>query len=135
MSKSRLRSKASKKGKKKKQTSKNKQSKKKVLKDDATEFLNFLEEYESRKRNENLKPSEEIKEYWYHANILPTSQWKRESEYQGHTQDGGKWLIFVDRKNIDEVWGKIKKATEDGVLGDSSKVSTSRPNPNGKSGL
>lgn len=36
----------------------------------------------------------------------------------------GKWLIFVDRKNVDEVWGKVRSATEKGVLGIEAKVSS-----------
>ena len=37
--------------------------------------------------------------------------------------------IFVDPENVDEVWAKIKKAVEEGKLGDSAKVSTAKPNP------
>lgn len=40
----------------------------------------------------------------------------------------GKFLIFEDASEIDEVWEKIKGATEDGRLGGSSKVSTTYPN-------
>jgi len=35
---------------------------------------------------------------------------------------GGKWLIFVHKSTIDEVWGKIAKATLEGKLGTASKV-------------
>ena len=41
----------------------------------------------------------------------------------------GKWLIFVNRENIDEVWEKIKSATEQGILGIEAKVSTAKPKP------
>jgi hypothetical protein len=41
----------------------------------------------------------------------------------------GKWLIFVDRKNVDEIWSKIKRATEEGILGIEAKVSTAKPKP------
>lgn len=36
----------------------------------------------------------------------------------------GKYLLFASLRNIDEVWTKVKKATEDGLLGAHSKVST-----------
>jgi len=35
---------------------------------------------------------------------------------------GGKWLIFVHKSTIDEVWAKIAKATVEGKLGTASKV-------------
>lgn len=36
----------------------------------------------------------------------------------------GKWLVFVQPDDVDKIWEKIKKATEDGLLGGTSKVST-----------
>ncbi len=39
-------------------------------------------------------------------------------------------MIFVPREKIDELWATIRKATEEGYLGDHAKVSTARPNPN-----
>jgi hypothetical protein len=42
----------------------------------------------------------------------------------------GKWLIFVPLDELDDAWAKIKKATEEGLLGDSSKSATALPNPN-----
>ena len=42
----------------------------------------------------------------------------------------GKWLVFVDVNNIDEVWQQIKNATENGKLGGSAKVATAKQNPN-----
>ena len=39
----------------------------------------------------------------------------------------GKWLVFVSRENVDEVWEKIRNATEAGRLGTGSKVSTAKP--------
>ena len=38
----------------------------------------------------------------------------------------GKWLIFMDREHIDDVWAKIKTATEQGRLGMAAKVSTAK---------
>ena len=34
----------------------------------------------------------------------------------------GKWLVYVDRSDVDKVWKKIKKATEEGSLGIEAKV-------------
>jgi hypothetical protein len=42
------------------------------------------------------------------------------------TQQIGKYLIFEDEKHIDSSWEKIKAATEDGLLGFASKVSTKK---------
>lgn len=69
------------------------------------------------------KPSEVTNVYWLFAE-------RRKGKYLSHTSRGGKWLIFVPIKDIDEVWDKIKKATEEGKLGSSAKVATGRPNPN-----
>ena len=38
-------------------------------------------------------------------------------------------MIFVDESEIDTWWTTIKEATQNGRLGDASKVSTARPNP------
>jgi len=73
------------------------------------------------------KPSEVIDDYWIYAI-------RKKGKYPKSTQRSGKWLIFVDPKNLDEVWAKIKEATEEGKLGDCAKVATAKPNPlSGKS--
>lgn len=73
------------------------------------------------------EPSEVIDEYWIYAV-------RKKGKYPKSTQRSGKWLIFVDPKNVDEVWAKIKEATEEGKLGDCAKVATAKPNPlSGKS--
>jgi hypothetical protein len=70
----------------------------------------------------DAKPSEVTDVYWIYA--------KREKgKYPKPTPRSGKWLIFVDPENVDEVWAKIKKAVEEGKLGDSAKVATAKPNP------
>ena len=48
-----------------------------------------------------------------------------------NTSRTGKWLLWVDKPNIDEVWNKIKIATEKGLF-IASKVSTAKPNPHAK---
>jgi len=47
-----------------------------------------------------------------------------ENDYPEHTKDGGKWLIFCSKEEVDSIWSKIKKAQDKGFLGDMSKVST-----------
>lgn len=68
------------------------------------------------------KPSEVTDVYWIYA-------MRKKGKYPDPTPRSGKWLIFVDLKNVDEVWAKIKKAVEEGKLGDSAKVSTAKPKP------
>ena len=71
----------------------------------------------------DLKPSEVVDAYWIFA--------ERESGgYPDATENSGKWLIFVPVRQVDVVWAKIKRATEEGKLGGSAKVATARPNPN-----
>ena len=50
--------------------------------------------------------------------------------YQENTNQSGKWLIFCPIDTIDEMWTIIREATINGKLGNVSKVSTKRPNPN-----
>ena len=71
----------------------------------------------------DANPSEVTDVYWIYA--------KREkSKYPKSTERSGKWLIFVNIREIDEVWAKIKKTTEEGKLGYSAKVATAKKNPN-----
>lgn len=67
------------------------------------------------------KPSEVTEVYWIYA-------MRKKGEYPKSTVNSGKWLIFVDKNDVDRVWNTIKQATEDGLLGDSSKVATAKPN-------
>ena len=73
------------------------------------------------RRERNQCPSKITTEYWIYADGLG----------EGCYQDGqtyvGKWLIFVRRGSVDEVWGRIRHTTEVGQLGIAAKVSTSRP--------
>ena len=71
------------------------------------------------------RPSQVLDEYWLAAI----------SKTRGHippTGRTGKWLLFVPFSEVDEVWYRIRQATESGLLGEASKVSTARPNPNAK---
>jgi hypothetical protein len=61
--------------------------------------------------------------YWIYA-------MRKRGKYPEATSRSGKWLVFVNIEEIDEVWDKIKKATEEGKLGSDAKVATAIPNPN-----
>jgi hypothetical protein len=71
----------------------------------------------------NEKPSQVTDAFWLFAE-------RKVGEYPAHTERGGKWLVFLPPSQIDEVWAKVKDATERGLLGGSAKVATARPNPN-----
>ena len=85
------------------------------------------------------KPSTYTKDYWIFA-FSPTYKEeelteihkrliKKEGMLEKNKLKTGKWLIFVNRENIDKVWEKIKSATEQGILGIETKVSTVKPKP------
>lgn len=72
--------------------------------------------------NLNLsRPSKVTSEYWLYAE-------RRIGKYPAPTKRCGKWLIFVSLKSIDVVWERIRKATEEGRLGEGAKVATAKPN-------
>ena len=83
------------------------------------------EEFEIMTRYEepSTKPSEETNVYWLYAE-------REECDYPEQTSRSGKWLIFVNVESVDEVWEKVKNATEQGKLGFAAKVATAKPNPN-----
>ncbi|MFZ2975411.1 MAG: putative phosphothreonine lyase domain-containing protein [Candidatus Moraniibacteriota bacterium] len=60
--------------------------------------------------------------YWIYAE-------NKSNKYPEHTRYGGKWLLFVSAYNVNRIWMKIKKATEEGNLGGISKVATAKVNP------
>ena len=74
---------------------------------------------------DTLKPSEVIDSYWVEAE-------RRQGVYPDHSENGGKWLVFVPLSQVDDVWEKIRCATEEGRLGGSAKISTAKPNPNAR---
>jgi len=82
------------------------------------------------RRYSDAKPSEVTDVAWIHAE-------NKSGEYPKPTARSGKWLVFVNATQIDEVWQRVKKALEEGRLGDSAKVATAKPhlraaNPNQK---
>jgi len=70
-----------------------------------------------------INPSQVTNEYWIFAN-------REQGTYPPHSEKGGKWLIFIPIGRIDQVWSKIKLATEAGKLGEMSKVATAKSSPN-----
>jgi hypothetical protein len=77
--------------------------------------------------SDDPKPSQVTDVYWIYAV-------QKSGKYPAHSERGGKWLVFVPVAQIDEVWAKIKDATEKGLLGGSAKVATAMSNPNATSG-
>jgi hypothetical protein len=71
------------------------------------------------------QPSGVVDAYWLFAT-------RACGAYPPPTVNSGKWLVFVPRSAVDALWATIKAATESGLLGDSAKVSTARPNPNAR---
>lgn len=71
----------------------------------------------------DANPSEVKDAYWIFAT-------RQKGKYPTSNKNSGKWLVFVSVDNVDAVWEKIKLATENGLLGGSSKASTAKANPN-----
>ncbi len=80
-------------------------------------------EWDADLQIDEAKPSEVTDRYWLLAHC-------KSARYPKPTARSGKWLVFVDKKDVDEVWAKIKKAVEGGKLGSEAKVATAKPNPN-----
>jgi hypothetical protein len=74
-------------------------------------------------RIEDRKPSEVSDVSWLYAR-------RKADGYPVNSPRGGKWLVFVKLAHVDAVWEKVKAATEQGLLGGSSKAATMKPNPN-----
>ncbi|MGV8171655.1 MAG: putative phosphothreonine lyase domain-containing protein [Candidatus Woesearchaeota archaeon] len=77
----------------------------------------------------NNNPSKDEYGYWAYAlniNKLLT----RKSSKKSNLKNVGKWMVFVNIKDLDQTWQKVKIATEKGLLGDQSKCSTAKDNPN-----
>lgn len=69
-------------------------------------------------------PSKYTADYWVHAYSKHSCK-----QMTGYC---GKWLCFVPEKFIDAAWEQIKDATEEGLLGPSSKCSTLFGRKNGQ---
>ena len=71
------------------------------------------------------RPSQVLDQYW----LMAISKKRMNAPSTDRT---GKWLLFVPVGEVDEIWEKVRQATESGLLGIASKVSTGRPNPNSR---
>ena len=91
-----------------------------------TQKKSIRQETPPKSKFAEANPSSVTEVYWIHA----VSQ---KGNYPPSTLNSGKWLVFVPPRDVDEVWTKLKKATEEGRLGGSSKVATAKPNPNATS--
>ena len=76
-----------------------------------------------RVASDNRKPSTIADSFWLYA-------FRKEATYPKASDNSGKWLIFMPLDQLDELWEKIKRSTEEGQLGSSSKVATAKQNPN-----
>lgn len=68
----------------------------------------------------DCRPSEVTDVYWIYAE-------RNKGNYPPPNKQSGKWLIFLPEESVDETWSFIREATEEGRLGDSSKVATAKP--------
>lgn len=80
-----------------------------------------------------MRPSRKQRDFWIRAHACgPCFELDgHRIPYPRHTERGGKWLLFVNREDVDEAWKSVTRALGAGMLGSSAKVSTARPNPHG----
>ena len=79
--------------------------------------------YDMLLEGEGVIPSKTTRMYW----IVQDSP---DFSPEGFDDEkGGKWLIFTEKSEIDEVWRKIRDETTAGRLGISARVSTAKENP------
>lgn len=79
-------------------------------------------QFDLAKIHSNDNPTEITGIYWIYAK-------RGNVEYPNPTKLSGKWLLFINITKLDETWNVIKKATEEGKLGDFSKTATLKPSP------
>ena len=75
-----------------------------------------------------MRPSEVTDVPW----IVATGPRTRRSSPEvrpGGEDPTGKWLLFIPHPDVDEVWDRIRDATEAGQLGCSSKAATAYDSP------
>jgi hypothetical protein len=71
--------------------------------------------------DDDRMPSQATDDYWVYAR-------RHKGRYPRATVRSGKWLLFIAKEEIDDAWAAIKRATEEGRLGECAKVATARPN-------
>jgi hypothetical protein len=82
----------------------------------------YMVDKKTRTPRPRRTPSQILDDYWVSA--------RARKNRVPFTERSGKWLIFVPLDEVDDAWAKIKKATEAGLLGNSSKAATALSNPN-----
>jgi hypothetical protein len=70
--------------------------------------------------DDDRSPSQVMDDYWVYAR-------RHKGRYPRATARSGKWLLFIAQDESDDAWAAIKRATEDGRLGDTAKAATARP--------
>lgn len=74
-------------------------------------------------KGEGVIPSRTTRMYW----IVQDSPFFSPEKFDD--DKGGKWLIFTEKEEVDDLWVKIRDATTAGRLGISARVSTAKNNP------
>lgn len=67
--------------------------------------------------DQTARPSDYSAVYWIESK-------RKQGDYPALTSNAGEWRVKLTIANVDEVWEKVKVATENGKLGYKSKVST-----------
>jgi hypothetical protein len=75
---------------------------------------------------EGVIPSKTTQTYWIIQDAPETDPHATEDER------AGKWLIFVQPDQVDDIWKKIRDLTWQNELGISAKVSTAKKNPDSR---
>ena len=86
-------------------------------------YSNWIAYRTGEQWKEIIYPSQITNDYWVHAK-------RKRGKYPKPTKNCGKWLVFLNIADLDEVWEKIALAVEKGRLGNSAKAATAKPNPN-----
>jgi hypothetical protein len=94
-----------------------------LVRDELRTFYPALAVLHEREVINTLQPSEETTPFFLWA-------FARGIRYPAPTKRSGKWLLFVPKADVDEVWPRLREALDTGRLGACAKVSTARPNLN-----
>lgn len=81
------------------------------------ELIKFVQKSVSSKINENPSKTESV--YWLYAE-------DKKRNHPKPTDRSGKWLVFCDPEEIDDVWKRVKKSLKAGNLGKTAKCSTKK---------
>jgi hypothetical protein len=84
------------------------------------------EMYQLLVEGEGVIPTQTLQSYWIIQDAPDTDPHATEDER------AGKWLIFVQPDQVDEIWKNIRDLTWQNELGISAKVSTAKKNPDSR---